>query len=53
MADEPVVVNKSRPEKQGNHVEEENRDDLKQQVLGSESGPKVAIVAKGGSSKEV
>lgn len=52
VADEPVVVKKSRPEKPGNRVEEKTAttSDL---VQAGDRSPKASIVAKGGSFKEV
>jgi hypothetical protein len=52
VADDPVVVNKSRPEKPGNRVEEKTAmtSDL---VLAGDRWPKASAVAKGRSFKEV
>jgi hypothetical protein len=52
VADDPVVVNKSRPEKPGNRVEEKTAmtTDL---VLPGDRTPKASVVAKGRSFKEV
>ena len=52
MADDPVVVSKSRPAKPGNRVEEKTAmtSDL---VQAGDQLPKASDVAKGGSFKEV
>jgi hypothetical protein len=52
VADDPVVVNKSRPEKPGNRVEEKTAmtSDL---VRAGDGSPKASAVAKGRSFKEV
>jgi|CXWJ01.1.fsa_nt_gi hypothetical protein len=52
VADEPVVVNKSRPEKPGNRVEEKTAM-TSSLVSASDRLPKASNTAKGGSFKEV
>jgi hypothetical protein len=52
VADDPVVVNKSRPEKPGNRVEEKTAMTAGL-VLPGDRTPKASAVAKGRSFKEV
>ena len=52
VADDPVVVSKSRPEKPGNRVEEKTAM-TSGLVLTSDRLPKASAVAKGRSFKEV
>ena len=52
VADDPVVVSKSRPEKPGNRVEEKTAM-TSGLVLAGDGQPKASDVAKGRSFKEV
>ena len=52
MADDPVVVSKSRPLKPGNRVEDKTAM-TSNLVLASDRSPKASGVAKGRSFKEV